>query len=97
MANTTRTKNQTLTTEWSRMDLSHLDLAIEDVKSVTVKPATKDTVEMRGKVGDDAINIGAGIIIDVDFDDRYVDYLPQFRATSGSKVCGFVASVEREI
>mgnify|MGYP000403804618 CR=1 FL=1 len=81
-ANAIRTRNLTVGPSGQKIDFSFLS-DDEEIVSITIIPAKPDSIEFSGKDGDDWVNIGAGITLDIDFELRYTQYIPKLRSTTG--------------
>lgn len=89
-ANEVRTKAMTLDTTGEAIDLTLIGVS-DDVKSITLLPLTISTVEMRGKPGNDWVNIKGGVALEVDF--KKGGTIPHVRATATTKTLYVIATV----
>jgi len=67
-------------------------LNTEDIMSVSITPATADTILMAGNATDDFVNIGEGIVLNVDFKDK-VSNLPFIKAASGTVTVNYLVAI----
>lgn len=78
-ANALRTATLSVNTAAS-LDISFLAHG-DDLVAVQLIPDTPDTVEIQGVIGNDFVNIGAGITLGIDFKSSEV---PNVRSTGGT-------------
>jgi len=82
-ANAIRTRTGLVGPTGAKLDLSFVS-DNEEIVSITIVPKREDTIEIRGKDGDDWIPVGCGLGLEIDFESRYDNYIPSVRSRTGA-------------
>ena len=69
-------------------------LNTEDIMSVSITPDNVDTILIAGAETDDYVNIGDGIVLNLDLKDKHTS-LPWVKSISGTETISFVVAVKR--
>lgn len=67
----------------------------DDPISVTIEPQVVDSVTLKGVAGDDAINIGEGITLNLNLAEKITTVLPLLASTGGTVNVNLIVGAAR--